>query len=151
MKTKIENLTLANAIKLANALKVDLLYVANLQNKTDEDLFRSQVCHDLKEVGDYKFIEKTIESNEIVNLFKYHLYFESLYLLSMLDYVSRKNNIPLVKEYNDIRKFKLSEISYPKSILYLNSDPDYLKKEYNDSIYEFKQHNIVEKEVYNAI
>lgn len=151
MKTNIENLTLNNSIKLANALGVDLSYIINLQNKTDEDLFRSQVCHDLKNNGDLKFIEKTIESNEIIKLYKYHLYFESLYLLSMLDYVSKKNNIPLVEDYSYIRKQKLKEISYPKSLLYFSSDNKYLLKEFNNSIPEFKQHNIAEKEVYNVV
>lgn len=151
MKTKIDNLTLTNSIKLANALDIDLSYVINLQNKTDEDLFRSQVCHDLKNNGDLKFIEKTIESGEIVKLYKYCLYFESLYLLSMLDYVSNKNNIPLVEDYSYIRSQKLKDISYPKSLLYFSRDKKCLLKEFNNSIPEFKQHNIAEKEVYNAI
>lgn len=150
MKTKICNLTLANSIKLANALQIDLSLVATLQNKTDEDLFRSQVSHDLKNNGDLKFIEKTIESNEIEKLNKYHLYFESLYLLSMLDYVSRKNNVPLVKDYEHIRKQVLKKISYPKSLL-LVCNKDDLKREFDNSILEFKQHNIAEREPYNVV
>ena len=132
-------------------MDIDLSYVINLQNKTDEDLFRSQVCHDLKNNGDQKFIEKIIDSNEIIKLNKYHLYFESLYSLSMLDYVSRKNNIPLVKDYDYIRKQKLKEINYPKSLLYLSKDEKYLLKEFNNSIPEFKQHNIVESDIHGSV
>ena len=150
-KTRISNLTLANAIKLAKALDIEVIEVANLQNKTDEDTYRSTVCHRLVSLGDYRFIETTIESKEIIKLFKHQLYFESLYLLSLLDYVSNKNNIPLVEEYNNIRKLKLDSISYPKSILSISTNNDFLKKEFNCSIPEFKMHNIAEREIDNAI
>ena len=150
-KTNIENLTLNNSIKLAKALNINVLDVINLQNKTDEDVFRSSVCHDLVKLGDYAFIEKTIVSQEIPKLYKNKLYFESLYLLAMLDYVSNKNDIPLVKEYEHIRKQKLDRISYPKSILYLLSNKEELEKEFLKSIPEFKMHNIAELEIYNAI
>ena len=150
-KTKIGNLTLTNSIKLAKALDIDVKDVINLQNKTDEDVFRSMVSHNLVQLGDLNFIEKTIESNEIIKLYKNHLFFEALYLLSALDYVSNKNNIPLVKEYDYIRKLKLDSISYPKSIKYLIQDEHKLNKEFTNSIPEFKVHNIAERELYNAI
>lgn len=151
-KTTISNLTLSNAIKLAKALNINVEDVINLQNRTDEDLFRSIICHNLKNTGDFSFIRKTIASKEIEELYKYNLYFESLYLLSMLDYVSRRNNIPLVKEYENIRKMKLSEISYPKSVLYSNTNnKDELINEFENSIEEFKIHNIAEREVDNAV
>ena len=150
-KTKIENLTLANSIKLAKALNIDVLDVVKLQNRTDEDVFRSTICHELASLGDYRFIEKTIENGEIIKLFKNRLYFESLYLLSMLDYVCKKNNIPVVKEYEQIRKHKLDSISYPKSVLHLISNKDDLQKEFDNSILEFKMHNIAEREVNNAV
>lgn len=149
-KTKIGNLTLTNSIKLAKALDIDVKDVINLQNKTDEDVFRSMVSHNLVKLGDLRFIEETIESKEITKLFKYQLFFESLYLLSTLDYVSNKNNIPLVKEYDYIRKLKLNNISYPKSIKYLIQDEQKLKIEFNNSIPEFKIHNIAEINLYDA-
>lgn len=150
-KTKIENLTLNNSIKLAKAFNIDVLDVLNLQNRTDEDVFRSAVCHDLANLGDYNFIQKTIQSNEINKLYKYRLFFESLYLLSMLDYVCTRNNIPIVKEYEKIRNQKLDQISYPKSILHLMTNKKDLQKEFNNSIPEFKKHNIAEREVDNVI
>ena len=44
-------------------------------------------------------------------------YAESLYLLAMLDYVSRVNNVPLCTRYADLRRCKLSETVFPASVL----------------------------------
>lgn len=44
-------------------------------------------------------------------------YPEFFYLLATLDYISRINNIPLCKEYNDIKQNKLKVVLYPCSII----------------------------------
>lgn len=44
-------------------------------------------------------------------------YPEFFYLLATLDYISRINNIPLCKEYNDIKQNKLKVVLYPSSII----------------------------------
>ena len=59
----------------------------------------------------------TIESNEITVYYKRAWYPESLYLFTMVDYISRINNIPLCNAYSDIRKVKLKSIIYPSSII----------------------------------
>lgn len=149
MKTDIKNLTLSNSIKLSKAFNINVEDVVRLQDNTDADVFRSSICHRVKNLGDLSFIKQTILSNEIVDLFKYNLYFESLYLLSMLDYISNKNSIPLVKDYDYIRNTKLEYTYYPKSLLCFNNKK-LLKKEFDNSISEFKLHNIVESDVYNV-
>lgn len=70
------------------------------------ELFKSNVCHKLKKLGDTEFIIRTLESNEIRMFYQKKWYPECLYMLAMLDYISRVNNIPICSEYNDIRKMK---------------------------------------------
>jgi hypothetical protein len=72
----------------------------------------------------------------------------------MLDYVSRLNDIPLCTEYDDLRRLKLKETVYPKSILAVyavSSNEEIKEKAYNESIPEFVRFNIVENEVRNVL
>ena len=61
------------------------------------ELFKSNVCHRLKELGDIDFLIDTIESGDIVKYYQRSWYPESLYLLAMVDYISRENDVPLVE------------------------------------------------------
>jgi len=42
---------------------------------------------------------------------------ETIYLLVMLDYISRENDVPICAEYDDLRKCRLEEVVYPSSVL----------------------------------
>ena len=53
---------------------------------------------------------ETIENDEITTYYKREWFPECLYLLAMVDYVSRENNVSLCEEYNNLRKMKLKEI-----------------------------------------
>lgn len=48
-------------------------------------------------------------------------YPESLYLLAMVDYLSRENDIPLCRDYDDIRIHKLAEPLFPLRWLWLTA------------------------------
>lgn len=81
-------------------------------------------------------------------------YAESLYLLAMVDYLSRENNIPLCTNYDNIRACKLTEILYPISIIMLASvtqNNRCREESWNNAIPEYKRFNIVENEVRNVI
>ena len=81
-------------------------------------------------------------------------YPEAMYLLAMLDYISRENNIPLCDEYDDMRTKKLAAIVYPRSVLALcaaSKEDSAKEKAVRSSIPEFMRHNIVESEVRNVI
>lgn len=96
------------------------------------------------------FLIFVIEKDQIRDLYDRKWYVEALYLLSLVDYVSRINDIPLCTDYNDIRRAKLEKTLYPSSVSMLcrikNSEQP--KKEYLcNAILEFLMHNIAECEV----
>ena len=112
------------------------------------------MCHALKEQGDIQFIIQTLESGEIRKLFNKGWYEESLYLLAMLDYVSRENNVPVCSDYADIRATKLDRTVYPSSVLMLSKvlkSEEPKKKARQEAIPEFMRFNIVEADVRNVV
>jgi hypothetical protein len=104
-------------------------------------------------MGDVEFMIQLLETDEIRTLFNRKWYPEALYLLAMLDYLSRENNVPICKNYNDIRKSKLQKLIYPSSVVILckTMKSDEPKKEIiRMAIPEFLRFNIVESEVRNV-
>ena len=112
------------------------------------DLFKSNVCHELSDL-DYKmFLKKHLSNNSVEKYHKENKILESLYLLSMIDYLCLSHNIPLVKQYNDLREYKLDKLYVPKSIyLLLKSKNTKLSELYNNSIKVFLEHNILESNI----
>lgn len=153
-KAKIEKCSAETIYKIARALNVSMeeLLRESLENKkrpTYEN-FRCDICHELKNLGDMPFLISVIEKDQIRDLYDRKWYVEALYLLSLVDYVSRINDIPLCTDYNDIRRAKLEKTLYPSSVSMLcrikNSEQP--KKEYLcNAIPEFLMHNIAECEV----
>ncbi len=155
-KAKLEKCTAETIYKLSKELDVSMESLLDpcFETKSSFELYKSNVCHRLKELGDIGFIIDTLENNEVRKLYEKKWYPESLYLLAMVDYISRENNIPVCTEYNDIRKCRLEETIYPKSILTafaVAKNDDIKKIAYRDSIPEFRRFNIVESEVRNVI
>ena len=114
------------------------------------DLFKSNVCHELSDL-DYKaFLKKHLSNNTVEKYYKENKVLESLYLLSMIDYLCQSHNIPLVKQYNYLRECKLDKLYVPKSIyLLLKSKSAKISELYNNSINEFINHNIMEANIYD--
>ena len=72
----------------------------------------------------------------------------------MIDYLSRKNDIPLYNGYDKLRTGKLDKVLYPSGIVAmysLSGDESILKKSFDESIPEFKRFNIVENEIENVV
>ena len=154
-KTKLEKCSGETIYKLAQSLGVSMeeLLEPYLHKRSSFENFKSAVCHRLKLSGDIPFIAETLQSNEIRVYFDRKWYSESLYLLAMLDYVSRENNVPLCSDYNDLRSMKLQKTLYPagikaQSIAFHSNLP--LEQAIHDSIPEFIRFNIVENEVRNV-
>lgn len=125
-----------------------------IEKRCSFELFKSNVCHRLKRLGDIEFLIQTLESNEIDAYYKKHWYPESFYLLAMVDYISKENHIALCIEYDELRKKKLSEVLYPSSVIALcaaenNDSPK--EQARRNSIPEFMRFNIVESEVRNVL
>lgn len=118
------------------------------------DTFKSNVCHRVKDIGDISFIIEILKSNIINEYFDKKWYAESLYLLAMIDYLSRINNVPICTDYDNLRTFRLEKVLYPTSALLdssITNNPNLLQEYYDNSIPEFKRFNIVENEVRDVV
>ena len=137
---------------LAQALDVSLdnLMKTYAQKRCDFELFKSHICHRLKREGDLDFILNVVQSPDIREYFDRGWTAESLYLLAMLDYISRLNGIPLCSDFNDLRELAMKNTIYPEGILIqvrVTNNPALLKEAYDNCIPEFKRANIIENEV----
>lgn len=154
-KAKIEKCTADTIYKLSKALGITMedLLADRMEYRQSFDTFKSNVCHQVKDIGDMNFIIDTLESDKIRKLYRKKWYPESLYLLAMVDYLCRENDLPICAEYSDIRRVRLHEPVFPASIIVMSaaSRSDKPKREsYANSIPEFKRFNIVENEVRNV-
>ena len=114
------------------------------------DWFKSEICHQVKNKGDLVFIRELLEADLIRVYFEREWYRESLYLLAMLDYLSRENDLPRCREYNDLRPIKLVDTVFPLSVTIaadLIHDDSLKESSIRDSIPEFMRHNIVEGDI----
>ena len=159
--SNIDKCSIAVINKIAKALhlSMDSLYDFLLYEDmslfafdTSFDLFKSNICHELKNLGDLDFLKKYLINNEIVKLYKDKEYPKSLYLLSLVDYLSKENNIPLASEYDEIRNKRLNKIYVSKSLyLLLKSRIVKVSDVLKECLHDFLKHNIVEAEIRNVI
>ena len=156
-KAELEKCSAGTLYRLAKVLGVsieDILESARTAYRSDFETFKSNTCHRVKDMGDAAFMIQVLESDEIRTLYECKWYPEALYLLAMLDYLSRENSIPLCTRYNDIRARRLSKPIYPAGVLVtskvLKSEAP-LRKAEQEAIPEFRRFNIIENEVRNVV
>lgn len=160
-KTRIEKCSAETIFRIAKVLDVSMesLIAPAVRNVEEErrrpafDIFKSNTCHRVKDMGDIPFIIQLLKTNQIREFYEKKWYPEALYLLAMLDYLSRENNVPICKNYNDIRNSKLQRPIYPSSVIILckTMKSDAPKEEcVRMAIPEFLRFNIVESEVRNV-
>ena len=155
-KTQLEKCSAETVYRLAKAMDISMeaLLAPCMIKRPSFENFKSTVCHHVKELGDIDFIIDTLESQDIRTYYDRKWYPESLYLLAMLDYISRENNVPICDEYDDLRRCKLEKTVYPASILAQSAASkrdDELRRAAMTAIPEFKRFNIIESEVRNVI
>ena len=152
-KTDLNKCAAGTLYRIAKVLGIsveEILESSRQEYRSSFETFKSNICHRVKDMGDENFIIDLLETDEIRALYNKHWFPESLYLLAMLDYLSRENNIPLCTRYNDIRMQKLSKPLFSEGVLItsevLKSDEP-LKKAKQEAIPEFRRFNIMESEV----
>lgn len=142
--------------KIAKVLgvTVDFILENNSTEKVDYrcsfETFKSNTCHHVKDMGDIDFIIETLETDEVRKLYERSWYREALYLLAMIDYLSRINGLPICTNYNDIRSQKLEKPCFPAGVVVsyaATGDESIKEKALADAIPEFIRFNIVESEV----
>ena len=159
-RTKAENCSASLIHDIARSLnmKMDQLYAMLTYDDLsliayDEslDLFRSSVCHELKDLGYKEFLKKHLKQDTVRELSANNQNAKALYLLSIIDHLCVSHKIPFVKEYDAIRSQKLTKLYVPKSIyLQLTNKMIRISDVYRDSISSFLDHNIAEDNIYDV-
>ena len=159
-KARIEKCTADTLYKIAHALEVsmeDLIrdqMEAQAERRSSFDVFKSNVCHQVKAQGDLDFIVNTLQSGMIRRYADRGWYAECLYLLAMVDYLSRENGLPLCNDYDDLRTMKLRKPLYSLSITLADAvagSGQRMEASRLRAIPEFLRFNIVESEVRNIV
>ncbi|MBQ7501988.1 helix-turn-helix transcriptional regulator [bacterium] len=156
-KADLEKCAAGTLYRLARVLGVTveaILESAKIEYRSAFETFKSNTCHHVKDMGDLDFIVDTLEKDEIRKLYEKKWYPEALYLLAMLDYLSRVNDVPLCTKYNDIRAHRLSKPLFPVGVLLssevLKSDEP-IQRAKKEAIPEFLRFNIIESGVRNVV
>ena len=155
-KTRLEKCSAETIYRLAQALDVSMeeLLAPYMVKRPSFENFKSSVCHQVQEKGDITFIIDTLESRDIRTYYERKWYPESLYLLAMLDYLSRINDVPLCDEYDDLRCCRLEKPVYPASVraaAAASMSDTAVKKAEETAIPEFIRFNIIESEVRDVV
>ena len=154
-KTKLEKCNGETIYKLSISLGVTMeeLLEPLLNKRQPFELFKSSVCQKLKEFGDIDFLINVLESNDIINYYQKGWYPECFYLLAMVDYISKINNVPLCDLYDEIRKGKLKNPIYPTGVIMnenITRDLNSRRQAIAEAIPEFLKYNIVESDIRNV-
>ena len=155
-RTRIEKCLAETVYKLAKALGVTMeeLVEPGMENRANFEIFKSHVCHQVKRMGDLAFIKDVMINGTVWEYYNKKWYPESLYLVAMLDYLSRVNEIPQCTDFDELRCIHLDEPIYPSSVLAaynVTKDEDEKTKAVENAIPEFLRFNIIEGDIRNVI
>lgn len=155
-RARLEKCSAETIYRISKVLGVSMesLIEPCLEERPSFELFKSNTCHRLKELGDIEFVIELLEQDMISKYYEKKWYAESLYLLAMLDYLSRENGIPMCSQYDELRDLKLENTLFPASVLVISQvskSNDVKKRALKEAIPEFMRFNIVECEVRNVI
>ena len=130
-----------------------LAVVTNTNSRSEFTTFKSNVCHLVKDMGDISFLIDALENDAVGKLWSKGWDLEALYLLAMVDYLSRENDVALCDKYDYQRTARFEETVYPGDINMLSmllGHDKYKERAFKNAIPEFLRFNIVESEVRNV-
>lgn len=130
-----------------------LSIVTNREVRSEFTAFKSNICHLVKDMGDIAFLIDALENDAVSRLWNKGWDLEALYLLAMVDYLSRENDVALCDKYDHHRTARLEKTVYPGDInllSFLLGHDKYKEKALQNAIPEFLRFNIVESEVRNV-
>ena len=150
-KKKIEDCSVKIVKAISDALDISMDEVYNYCKSytyLDFEIFTSNLQHELKELGDKKFLKLMIEEEVIDNYWRQAKRIEAIYMLCMFDYVSERNGVTPYNKYDELRDYKLEEEIYPIAVHKNWVTKEECKKK---AIPVFKKHNIMEVSVDEAV
>ena len=105
-KSNVKNCTGETLYRLAKIfdVSVEALISEAMECRPSFEIFKSNTCHYVKDMGDINFLIDTIKSDRIFNYLDRGWYREALYLLAMVDYLCRENELPLQEDYESLFK-----------------------------------------------
>ena len=114
--------------------------------------FRSEVSHYIRYSTKGVFVRDVVRYNTIPILWEKHEYAKALYLLALLDFISKEKGISLVPEYDEYRVRSMGNTMFPSGIIMLDlaSKTDTEKNKMlelckkNELSKEFLKYNIAE-------
>lgn len=156
-KTKLEKCSVGTLHAIADFFNMSMDDIYEMDKAynislMDFEVFKGNVQHRLKEQGSIDFLIETIKADEVSQFWRMQRYANAFYMLAMIDYLSKKNNIPLCTKYDNYRKQKLQNKLYPVSTIV---ESKLLKKDIDECVEnpipEFLQYNIVEGDIFNVV
>jgi hypothetical protein len=117
------------------------------------EIFKSTICHMVKDMGDIDFLIHILESGEIFRLRDKEWHAECLYLLAMVDYLGRLNGFSPCDDFSELRRTRLTKPIYPSGVTILctiQGNDNWRVKSWDEAIPEFKRFNIVENDIRNV-
>lgn len=109
----------------------------------DFQTFRNKLHHRIKQ-NELELILETVEGDDVSRYMRHEDYLKALYLVASVDYLSKKNDIPLCDKFDDVRKIRLNMPYYVGDSALLGSAKD-------SCIDEFLRYNIYEGDLYDAV
>ncbi len=160
-RARIEKCSAETIYKIAKLLDVSMeslveesILASGKEKREAFETYKSNICHYVKDKGDIEFIIDMLEKDEVRRLYRLKWYAEAFYLLGMVDYLSRENDVPICTNYDDLRTKKLSAPLYPTGAILLDQamkTDEHCKKCEANAIPEFKRFNLMECEVRDAV
>lgn len=152
-RTPIEKCTCETLYKIAQYLNIsmDRLYEMNRQyTLQDFEIFKSEVAHSIKSKSQIGFLLEVLQSDIIERYWTENHRIQALYLLSMVDYLSRINHVPLCTKYDELRKARIEPMIVPLSGKLISAVLGKDAYDYSDCIPEFLAHGIIEGDIFNV-
>lgn len=118
-------------------------------NPKNFEIFKSNTCHTVKRLGNKGFIDEIVNKEYIEIYWNNKNRLCAYYLLAMIDYLYRLENLPLIEKFDCIRGYRLPKLVYPYSFNFINNE-DLLDSALAKAIPEFYRHGIVEGDVFNV-
>ena len=89
-KTRIEKCSAETVYRLSKVLNVSMedLIRDTLETRSDFEIFRSNMCHRIKDTDELDFIIDTLKEDDIRRYWNKKWYPEAFYLLATVDYLS---------------------------------------------------------------
>ena len=114
----------------------------------DFDLYKSNVCHEVKRLTYEKFVDMYSDDESIQQMYQERNTAKTVYLVSMLDHLCVTLNKPKLESLEEIRNTKFTKLIVPESVYYLLLDKEMKVEDiYKEALPEFIKHNIAEAEI----